>query len=78
MTLKEAILKAEREIGGEIIGVADYRDRWIFSFDWQTDTLSSVVWCCYKVSGEIGCFFPPDEPEVLKNAKEISLPKEDT
>ena len=77
MTLKKAILKAEHEIGGKVIGVADYKDRWIFSVDWQAGTLSSVAWCCYKANGEIGCFFPPDESDVLKSAKEIPLPEEE-
>ena len=75
MTLEEAIRKAETQIGGKVIGIGDYKDRWIFCFDWQTGTLSSVVWCCYKDTGDIGCFFPPDEPDVLKLSKEIPLPK---
>lgn len=77
MTLKNAIKKAQAQVGGKVVWVGECKDRWVFGFDWQADTLSSVVFCCYKVSGEIGYFFPPDEPSVLKSVKEISL-KEDT
>ena len=75
MDLKEALQKAELELGGTVISVFDCDDRWVFNFDWQVDTLSSVVWCCYKTAGEISCFFPPDEPEVGERAKRIRLPE---
>lgn len=71
LTLQEAIKKAEQEIGGKVIWVGDYKDRWVLGFDFEEDTLSSIVWCCYKNTGEIGYFFPPDEPDVLKSTKEV-------
>lgn len=77
MTLKEAIRAAESILDCKVVEVGDCKDRWVFALDWQEGTLSSVVWCCYKESGEIGYFFPPDEPGVLKSAKKIPL-KEDT
>lgn len=74
MTLKEAVRKAESQLSGKVINVFDCDDRWVFEFDWEEGTLSSVVWCCYKSTGEIECFFPPDEPEILKSAKPVPLP----
>lgn len=73
MNLIEAIQKAESEIGGKIISVFDCEDRWVFGFDFQKNSLYSVVWCCYKDSGELDAFLPSDEPEVGKRAKQISL-----
>ena len=75
MTVEEVIQKAEAEVGGKVISLGECEDRWILGFDWQSGTLSSIVWCCYKDTGEIGGFFPPDEPGVLKSAKPIVLPK---
>ena len=76
MDLKDAIQKAEKELGGKVVSVFDCDDRWALNFDWQKDTLMSVIWCFYKDTKEIGCFFPPDEPEVGKRAKRVPLPKE--
>ena len=76
MTLAEIVAKAEREVGGKIVELAESQDRWIFGFDFEEDALTSVVWCCDKETEEVFCFFPPDEPDVLKSAKLVSLPKE--
>ena len=76
MTLVEAIRKAEREVGGYVIGLGECADRWIFGFDFEEDALTSVVWCCDKETEEIFCFFPPDEPDVLKSVKPLELPEE--
>ena len=76
MDLKNAIQEAEKELGGKVVSVFDCDDRWVLNFDWQKDTLMSVVLCYYKESKEIGCFFPPDEPEVWGRAKRIQLPRE--
>lgn len=76
MTVKDMIKKVEQDVGGKVIWLGECSDRWIFSFDFEEDTLTSVVWCCYKDTGEIGYFFPPDEPGLLKSVKEVFLPKE--
>ena len=76
MTLKKAIEKAEQEIGGKVIAVGECKDRWILCFDFEKDALTSIVRCCYKETGELGYFFPPDEPGLLKSAKPVDLPKD--
>lgn len=74
MTLKEAVDKAEREFGKKVTAVSECSDRWIFEFDFGDCVLTGFVPCCYKSTGEIACFFPPDEPGLLKSAKPMPLP----
>lgn len=74
MILKEIIEKAEQEVGGKVIWLGECNDRWILGFDFEENALTSVVWCCYKDTGEISYFFPPDEPGLLKSAKTVLLP----
>ncbi len=74
MPLKEIVEKAEKEIGGKVVWMGECDDRWVLGFDFEENTLSSIVWCCYKATGEIGYFFPPDEPGLLKSAKSVNLP----
>ncbi len=66
VTIKEIIAKAEREVGGKVVGLGECTDRWVFGFDFEESALTSIVWCCYKDTGEIGYFFPPDEPGLLR------------
>ena len=73
ITLKEAIEKAEKEIGGKILTVDDCDDRWVFGFDFEIGAYTGVLFCCLKHTGEIVAFFPPDEPDVLLRAKPLSL-----
>lgn len=75
MTLKEAIQKAEKDTGGKVLGVLDADDRWIFSFDFEIDAYTGVVFCCFKDNGKFTDFFPPDVPNVLERAKPIPLSK---
>ena len=75
MNLKKSIKKAEQEVGGKVIAVGECKDRWIFCFDFEEDSLTGVVWCCYKATGKIACFFPPDEPGLLKSAKPVDISK---
>lgn len=75
VVLKEAVQKIESELGGKVTTIYDCDDRWVLGLDWQEGTLTSIVFCVYKETGELGNFFPPDEPEVGKNAKRIFLPE---
>lgn len=77
ITLKEAITIAEKETGGKVTGVLETSDRWIFDFDFEEDSLISVVFCCMKDSGEFKYFFPPDEPDILKHAQLLKEPGND-
>lgn len=74
MNLKKAIQKAEIETGGKVLYVNDCGDRWIFGFDFEVDAQTSVIFCCFKDTGEFTDFFPPDEPDVLLRAKPVTLP----
>ena len=74
ITLKDAINKAEKEVGGKILTVDDCDDRWVFGFDFEADAQTGVVFCWFKDTREFRDFFPPDEPNVLLRAKPIELP----
>ena len=74
MTFKNAIQKIEAETGLKVKSAGDCEDRWIFGLDFGEPVLIGVIPCCYKKTGEIAWFSPFEEPEILSNARPISMP----
>ena len=73
ITLKESIEKAKNTVNSKILNVYDCGDRWIFDFEFEVNATTSVIFCCFKGTGEFFDFFPPDEPDVLKRAKKVDI-----
>ena len=73
ITLKEAIEKAKNTVNSKILNVYDCEDRWIFDFEFEVNATMSVIFCCFKDTGEFSDFFPPDESYVLKRAKKVDI-----
>lgn len=72
-SLEKAIKKAEDETTGKVISAFDTDNIWIFNFDFEVGACLSVKFCFLKNSGVVDTFFPPDFPELNKQARKIFL-----